>query len=135
MATAPPERRKSARANDPELRGRRSEPRAYLVLPASAEALSGHLRVRILDVARTGARLAGTDLPETGKEIFLRCGSIDAFGTIAWRDSGQCGIRFDEALSLKQLVAVRALAAEIADGATGVDEREAADDWANGLAR
>jgi len=35
--------------------GRRAQPRAYLLLPASTEALSGNRHVTLLDVSRTGA--------------------------------------------------------------------------------
>lgn len=135
MTVVPSERRKAARADDPDLRGRRLEPRAYLVLPASAEALSGHLHVTLLDVSRTGARLEGFRLPAVGKEMILRCGGIDTFGTIAWAASGRCGIQFDEAIGARDVLALRALAEAGERSELTPDERQAAADWASGLAR
>jgi len=129
-----PERRKAARADDPELRGRRSEPRAYLVLPASTEALSGHGEVTLLDVSRTGARLEGRNLPWGGKEVILKCGRIEAFGRVIWAASGRCGLDFDEQLGGRDLVALRALASQRDESKMTYAERQAAADWASGLA-
>ena len=135
MTRVSPERRTQPRADDPELRGRRSEPRAYVVLPASAEALSGRRQVRLLDVSRSGARLEGDDLPEAGKDIILKCGAIDTLGTIVWTASGRCGVRFDEAIPLRYLPVLRALAEKIDQSPMTPEEREAAADWVSGLAR
>lgn len=135
MTAVPSERRSGPRADDPELRGRRSEPRAYLLLPASAEAMSGRLRVTVLDVSRTGARLEGENLPNVGKDVILRCGSLDTFGTVAWTSSGRCGLQFDEPIAPSDLVTLRGLYAATKDSPFTPEEREAADDWLNGLAR
>ena len=135
MTVARTERRKAPRVDDPELRGRRSEPRVYLVLPACAEAISGHLRVTLLDVSRMGARVEGSRLPSVGKDMILRCGGIDTFGTIAWAASGRCGIQFDEAISATDVVRLRALSKAAKCSELTPDERQAAADWANGLAR
>lgn len=129
------ERRRAPRNDDPELRGRRAEPRAYLVLPASTEALSGNRHVALLDVSRTGARLEGSGLPDVGKDVVLKCGGIEAFGSVAWAASGRCGVHFEEPIGGRDLVALRALAAEAGESEMTYDEREAAADWTNGLAR
>jgi len=135
MTNARAERRKAPRTDDPELRGRRAEPRAYILLPAATEALSGHGRANLLDVSRIGARLEGPGLPETGKDIVLKCGATEAFGSVAWAVSGRCGIHFDEPIGGRDLVALRALAAAADQSEMTQQEREAAADWANGLAR
>lgn len=135
MRPGPVDRRKAARGNDPELRGRRSEPRAYLVLPASTEALSGHRQVTLLDVSRTGARLQGRNLPEVGKEIVLKCGGVEAFGCVAWAVSERCGLHFEEPIGGRDLVALRALATQTDEAQMTYAERQAAADWASGLAR
>jgi hypothetical protein len=129
------DRRKGARPEDPELRGRRSEPRAYLLLPASAEALSGHRPVTLLDVSRTGARIQGQSLPEVGKDVILKCADVEAFGAIAWAASDRRGLHFEEPIGGRDLVALRALAAETDDAGMTYEEREAAADWNSGLAR
>ncbi len=135
MSQPSPDRRQGPRDGDPQLRGRRSEPRAYLVLPASAELLTGHLRVRLLDLSASGARIEGQDLPEPGKDVVLRCGGVDTFGTVTWAANGRCGVHFDEAISGRELVAIRALAQSFHRSDMTAEEREAAADWANGLAR
>ncbi len=135
MANVRPERRQAPRADDPELRGRRSEPRAYLVLPAATEALSGHRHVTLLDVSRTGARIEALGLPEAGKDVVLKCGGIEAFGSVAWAVGERCGIHFEEPIGGRDLMTLRALAAASGDSEMTFDEREAAADWANGLAR
>jgi hypothetical protein len=129
------DRRSAPRADDPELRGRRSQPRAYLVLPGSAEALSGHLHVVLLDVSCSGARLEGNRLPGVGREIILRCGGIDSFGTIAWTASGRCGVQFDEPISVQDLRTLQTLYAAVQSSPLTPAERQAADDWMTGLAR
>ena len=90
MAAAQPDRRKAPRNDDPQLRGRRVEPRAYMLWPASVEGLYGRNSVSLLDVSRTGARLEGADLPEIGKDIILRCEAIDTLGTVVWAVGGRC---------------------------------------------
>ncbi|QNM82823.1 PilZ domain-containing protein [Sphingomonas sabuli] len=129
------DRRERPRENDPDRRGRRSEPRVCLVLPASAEAISGYRSIRLLDVSVTGARLEGRDLPAAGRDIVLRCGPMDAFGTIAWTANNRCGMQFDEPLSRGDLMALRQLADAEADCGMTTEERQAAADWLNGLAR
>ena len=132
MTTVLPERRKKPRVEDPQLRGRRSAPRAQLLLPGSAEGLSGHYSVKVLDVSLTGARIEGMRLPDVGRDIILRCGGIDTFGTIVWTASDRCGIQFDEPISAGDLVALRRLAESVG---WRLDEKQAEADWLSGLAR
>jgi hypothetical protein len=135
MTAAQPERRKEPRPDDPEYRGRRHSPRAHIVLPATLDALSGRKQTNLLDISREGARLEGGDLPATGKDIILRCGAVDTFGTVVWAVAGRCGVLFDEPIGLAELVALRqvAVAAELS-GITE-EERQARADWMNGLSR
>jgi hypothetical protein len=129
------DRRKSARDDDPERRGRRSEPRAYVLLPASAHGHSGSRYVRLLDVSRTGAQLEGVDLPKEGRDIVLRCSHLDTFGTIVWVKADRCGIAFDEPIGLRELAQLRDLGFAIEQSKLTADEIQAAADWMSGLAR
>jgi hypothetical protein len=135
MATIGPERRTKPRAEDPQLRGRRSEPRAYVVLPALTQALSGHRSVKLLDVSQTGARIEADDLPPVGRDIVLKCAGIDTIGKVTWAASGRCGVHFYEPIPIRELVAIRDLAQSFEGSDMTAEEREAAADWANGLAR
>lgn len=135
MATVQPDRRKAPRQDDPEQRGRRNNPRAHIELPATVDALSGHRRISLLDISQTGARLEGADLPGTGKDVILRCGEIDTFGTVIWSVAGRCGLLFDEPISAKELIALRHVAVAAEQSGITPEELQAAADWVNGLAR
>lgn len=135
MAVQRSERRRAARDDDPERRGRRSEPRAYVFLPASAEAISGHRPVQLLDVSRAGAKLQGAELPDPGKDVILRCGDVDTFATIAWAEGEQRGVTFDEPLSVAELMNLRDLGFAVAQANLTPDDIVAASDWLNGIAR
>ena len=132
---AHPDRRNAPRNDDPELRGRRSEPRAYIVLAAAVEDLGGCNSVRLLDVSRTGARLEAADLPAVGKDIILKCGVIDTLGTVVWNVRGRCGVHFDEPLRGQDLISLRALAVAAERSGMTPEEQQASADWAGGLAR
>lgn len=135
MATAPQDRRKGARPDDPERRGRRDSPRAQIVLPATVDALSGRQQTSLLDISRDGACLQGERLPDVGKDVVLKCGAVDAFGTVAWVVSTRCGVRFDEPISVSELMALREIAAATEETGITPDEAQATADWMNGLAR
>jgi hypothetical protein len=129
------ERRRAPRPDDPELRGRRSERRARVLLEATAEAIAGHAQVTLLEVSANGARLEGHGLPGLGKEIILRCGSVETFGTIVWSEGDCRGLRFDEKLTPPDLITIRAHAAAVQHSRLSPEERQGAADWLNGLAR
>ena len=135
MAAGQSERRNRPRGDDPELRGRRDQPRAHLLLAASVEALSGRNSVNLLDVSRTGARLEGVELPAVGKDIVLRCGEIDTFGTVVWSSGGQCGLQFDEPISGSELIELRNAAMAAEQSGLTPEELQAKADWASGVAR
>jgi hypothetical protein len=129
------DRRKRPRPDDPERRGRRSEPRAPLFLAGYTEALSGHCPVTLLEVSQNGARLQGSGLPEVGKEVVLRSGDFDTFGTITWTESRVCGMQFDEPISLRELVNLRDKATAAQRSRRAPNDHQAAEEWANGLGR
>lgn len=131
----PRERRRAPRPDDPDLRGRRSERRARVLLEASAEAIGGHLQVTLLEVSATGARLRGTGLPSVGKDVIIRCAGIETFGTVVWAEDDRRGIGFDEKLSPPDLITIRAHAAAVQHSRLSPEERQGAADWLNGLAR
>lgn len=135
MASLSPQRRSGRRPEDPDLQGRRAEPRARLLLEGSTEAIRGSSSVVVLDVSSTGARIEGRDLPDVGKDIVLRCGDVDTFGVIAWASEWRRGIHFDEPLSAAEVVELRNQFEAIENAAMTAEEIRAAADWASGLAR
>ena len=129
------ERRSSPRAEDPELRGRRSEPRAVIGLRTTAEMLSGRREATLFNLSAAGAQLMGEGLPALGKDVLVRCGPVEVFGTVVWADGDRCGIQFDEPITLRQVAELRRIAAAADHSTVDGDERRAAEDWLNGLAR
>ena len=97
--------------------------------------LSGRGDATLLNLSCTGAALAGQRLPGIGKDVLLTCGSIEIFGTVVWAADGRCGVRFDEPISTKSVSELRRTALQAADSPMSEDEKQAAADWLNGLAR
>jgi hypothetical protein len=135
MGTVQSDRRNAPRRDDPQSRGRRALPRAPILLSGSVDAVSGRKRISLLEVSLDGARLQGADLPPAGRDIVLKCGPVDAFGTVIWATSNRRGIRFDQPIGTHELLTLRdqSVSAELS-GVTP-DELQAMADWANGLAR
>ena len=129
------ERRQSARAEDPELRGRRSNPRAVIGLRTTTEMLSGRSEATLLNLSAAGAQLKGEALPALGKDVLVRCGPMEVFGTVVWEEKHRCGIQFDEPITPKEVAELRRTAAAADYSTADGDEMRAAQDWLNGLAR
>lgn len=80
----------------------RSRPRTRLCLSATIRfgALSAAIRLR--DLSTTGARIEGNSLPSVGTSALITRGTLNASGTIVWRDRKGCGVRFENPLSLEE---------------------------------
>jgi hypothetical protein len=135
MDNVHPDRRGSARADDHERRGRRVLPRAQLALKAIVYSLDGCRHIRLIEVSQSGARLEGPALPSVGKDVVLRCDGVEAFGRVIWATDDRCGVEFDEKVPGKDLLALRHHADTSARSNLTDEEREAMEDWANGVAR
>ena len=97
--------------------------------------LSGRREATLLNLSAAGAQLTGSGLPGLGKDVLVTCGPIELFGTVVWAARDRCGIQFDEPISPKQVAELRRTAAEADHSTVNDDERRAAEDWLNGLAR
>lgn len=87
----------------------------------------------VADVSSSGVRLRGSDLPRMGEELVVTMEKVQAFGTVAWSDQGECGIAFDPPLSREdeEMLQVKArLARGLPPGI-----RAAFDDWVLGPGR
>jgi hypothetical protein len=135
MATVQSDRRNAPRRDDPQLRGRRAQPRAPILLSGSVDAIAGRKRVSLLEVSLEGARLEGADLPAVGRDVVLVCGPVDAFGTVIWATSHRRGIQFDRPISTHELLALQDASVSAEEAGVTPDELQAMADWANGLAR
>ena len=135
MAKVQSDRRNAPRRDDPQLRGRRSQPRAPILLSGSVDAVSGRKQVSLLEVSLEGARLEGADLPAAGREVVLSSGPVDAFGTVFWASGSRCGIQFDTPITLGELLELRNASDSAEEAGITPDELQAIADWTNGLAR
>ena len=113
--------------------GRRSAARSSAPLIAVLTTLVGSRSAVLADVSSTGARVRGSDLPVMGEELIVNIDRVQAFGTVVWSDSGECGIVFDPALEPDDEIYLRTLVA----AAKGLppDIRAAFENWVVGVAR
>ena len=86
-------------AGDPRINAR-----SNVFLTANLVA-AGHSRpVRVRNISENGALLDGPDLPAEGSIVQLRRGGLDAAGEVAWTQRGQCGLKFDRPVAVKEWV-------------------------------
>ena len=113
--------------------GRRSSARASAPLIAVLTTLAGSRSAILADVSSTGARVRGTDLPAMGEDLIVNIETVQAFGTVVWSDSGECGIVFEPALDSNDETYLRNLVAT----ARGLppDIRAAFENWTVGVGR
>lgn len=135
MRAKPPERRRSPRRDDPDLNGRRSEPRAVIGLRAATDTLAGRGSAILVDLSSAGAQLEGQGLPQAGRDVVLTCCSIEIFGTVMWKEAGRCGVLFEENIARPVLASLRDAAWKAAHSRFTDEEIQAASDWVRGLAR
>ena len=72
----------------------RSDPRSNVFLTAVLCDGDRRLGVRIRNLSIHGALLEGSDLPDGGRIVEIRRGSLVAKGDIAWSRDQHCGLRF-----------------------------------------
>jgi hypothetical protein len=88
---------------------RRAVPRAELSLDASISAGDLQHPATVIDVSRTGARVAGRNLPQEGQEVTIQVGSLKAPGLVVWSDTNVCAIEFDIPIAAVEVQQLRAL--------------------------
>lgn len=95
--------------------------------------LAGSRSAVLADVSSTGARVRGTGLPARGEELVINIERVQAFGTVAWSDSEECGIVFEPPLDADEEDYLRRLV----DAARGLppDVHAALENWCLGCGR
>ncbi len=78
---------------------RRTKERDSVSLPGALDTTATRRDVVLIDVSASGARVRGEDLPIIGYYVRLQVEGAALFGTVMWRRSEECGLRFDEKLS------------------------------------
>jgi len=91
--------------------GRRSAARLRLSIPARLLTIHGIHDCILLDLSRTGARIALTLPLPIGADGFVRVGLLEAFGEVIRREVGSGGgvnaIKFDDPVGLADVLGVR----------------------------
>ncbi len=115
--------------------GRRANARVRLHIPARLILLTGVQHCILEDLSVSGAALIPQEsLPVVGTSAILQCEGIEAFGNIQWSRYGRCGVRFDEPLSLANVISLR----HVADGYEDNERerfRDSARAWVQGSGR
>lgn len=115
--------------------GRRAAAREPVLLNAAMLTPRASRTVTLLDVSTTGARMRLKEPLSLGQQIWLKINPADIFGTIVWLDHGECGIRFDVALTDAEAAALQARGKVVFCAGLSVDEQLGAEDWEWGLMR
>lgn len=79
--------------------GRRAAPRLRISLPAQLTAVDKVHTCILINLSRSGARIAILDALREGEGAILRCGVIDHFGIVTRSDGGMNALAFDEQLT------------------------------------
>ena len=82
---------------------RRKKERDSVTLSGSLATSASSRSVVFVDVSPSGAKVRGENLPVIGHFVRLQIESEAIFGTVVWRQTEECGIRFDETLSESSL--------------------------------
>jgi hypothetical protein len=90
--------------------GRRKTARSQAPLLAVLSTLAGDHRAAIIDLSRSGARLAGPDLPPEGDELIFKAENAQALGRVIWATRNECGVSFDNAMSAVDVQRLRTAA-------------------------
>jgi hypothetical protein len=115
--------------------GRRIAPRLPAEVPARILGLNSSETRILVDVSSTGAKLNGADFFGGERDVRLKVGLVHVLATVVWSDGNQCGLTFDEPLSPLQVHQLHREGDRARVLRITPEERLAAEDWCNGLAR
>ena len=118
-------------ARSPTARRHRGAERASVLLPASIVTMSAYQYPELLNISQTGAKLRGASPPARGVMALFRVGTLQVLSRVVWATEEQCGIRFEELISPKQLKQIQL------DGAVELEtlspaEKDAKEAWIAG---
>ncbi|MBC2670820.1 hypothetical protein H7F53_16830 [Novosphingobium piscinae] len=78
-------------------------------LPAIVTTAEGTHQAVLLDLSLRGARFQGGSGHQLGQRAILQWHTYEALGTICWFEDAICGLAFDAALSIRDLLDTRNL--------------------------
>lgn len=83
--------------------GRRKAVRRSVSAAGSAISLDGSRPIVVADVAPTGAKIRGHDLPSVGRQVVIRADDLDVLGSVVWARFGERGLAFDAPVDVSAL--------------------------------
>jgi hypothetical protein len=66
----------------------------------------------MVDVSQSGARIAGHNLPQAGKDVLLKIDDVELFGTIVRVSESEAAMKFDRPIGPGELERLRAVLEE-----------------------
>lgn len=79
-------------------REKRTSPRIPVSLPVLIEASGSQHNAKVHNLSRGGALVEVTGQMPSGSHIRFNCGSIEASGTVVWKDETCLGVKFGSML-------------------------------------
>ena len=83
----------------------RQQQRSSLFLAAVLRSETGQVRARVRNMSLHGAMVEAPICPPKGTKVQLIRGRLIAHGEVIWAESGQCGLRFASAVSVREWLA------------------------------
>jgi hypothetical protein len=108
--------------------------RLRLAMPATLLLLTGTYRATLLDLSRSGARIALDPPVKIGSEAVMQVPGLEAFGTVIWQDDGYAGLRFDRMVSEERMLALRNFADTCGERSDTL-MRQSVHEWVSGTRR
>lgn len=91
----------------PEPVERRRAKRDQLGISVSMLSTTQSRVVFMIDASQTGARISGLNLPNSGKDVLVKIGGVELFGTIVRSGDGEAAIAFDRPIGARELEQLR----------------------------
>jgi hypothetical protein len=86
----------------------RSVPRAMSGRPASLADDDRRYLVTLVDISRTGARMTGAEMPESGDDVLFRAGNLEMLATVVRSAANECAIDFATPIAAEEVQRLQA---------------------------
>ena len=88
---------------------RRKSKRDPMGIEVSLHSIAQSRVAVLVDVSTTGARIGGHDLPAIGKDVLLKVGGVELFGTVVRSNENEAAMRFDHPVRPSELDTLHSL--------------------------
>jgi hypothetical protein len=114
--------------------GRRSAPRAPVLMSAAMHTIGASRTVSVLDVSKTGAKLRARMPWHMSQVMWLKLARPNVFAKVVWTDGEECGVEFDEPLSEAEAASLQARRRIVIMPRESEKEQLAMADWQSNMA-